>query len=465
MSNTTAIYSKGSLMKEMSIAGLVRNTVVDGVVQEGQASYTWIKMIEETNAYYEQNGGAGNKMLEIYKDEIAYTGDPSVTATISNATSIGGGRFKVEFTAAQAGFRVDDGIGTGFGQKLARVAEAYDTYVIVDTYQGYSAPVIGDFPVGKDIIQYGRQIGLRGTKTPQGLNIRPQVWENYVSVWDDGLQQNLFDNKMNTVIKVAEDYIRIAPVTEMMERFFRNGAMNQFVSRGVNPELTNFNYSATKGIHQQIQDRGTYIPQTSVITRQEFEQAIRQNYIANPGNDIRNKVILTGAIGMAQIGEWYKDQIKFDSQIAMSFTDGSINGLNATKIFIPGFEFINVVHWKLLNMNAMGAPTTIAGYAGLPQTAGSFYIMDFNPVRTQTGATAPAFQNIFYGGSKYYFAYQAGLTAMDSLQGIIANATPLTMSTLENTSTDADFSNMRIYSLKGLNVMNPTAHTWIQNLV
>ena len=95
--NTNAIYSKGSLMKEMTIANLVRNQIVDGVVQEGQASYTWTMLIEKTNALYESNGGAGNKVLDTYKDEVAYTGDPTIQAQINSVTDIGGGRIRVEF--------------------------------------------------------------------------------------------------------------------------------------------------------------------------------------------------------------------------------------------------------------------------------------------------------------------------------------------------------------------------------
>jgi hypothetical protein len=80
-----------------------------------------------------------------------------------------------------------------------------------------------------------------------------------------------------------------------------------------------------------------------------------------------------------------------------------------------------------------------------------------------SGRMAPAFQNIFFGGSKYYYSYQKGLSSMDSLEGIVNNATPLTMENLELTSTDADFSNLRIYTMKGINVMNPTAQGFLEN--
>ena len=464
MSNTNAIYSKGSLMKEMTIANLVRNQVVDGVVQEGQSSYTWTMLIEKTNALYEQNGGQGNKILETYKDEVAYTGDPTIQAQIKNAVDIGGGRFKIEFTTSAEGFRANDYVGRQFGRKLAEVTEAYSNHIIVQSAKGYDAAVIGDFPVSDTLTQFTRSIATRGTKSPAGLSIRPEVWNNYVSILDDAVQQNLFDSKQNTVIKGANGYIKVAPVGEMMERFFRNCAMNQFVSQGVNPELNNFNYSATRGIHQQIRERGLYTLGAGPIDQGEFENMVRRWYISNPGNDLKNKFIATGAIGMALIAEWYKDQMKYDATIAMSFTDGSINGLNATKIFIPGFEYVNIVHLKMLNQNGMGTKTAYAGFESLPKTAGSFYMLDFNPVMMRTsGQMAPAFQNIYFGGSKYYYSYQKGLGAMDSLEGIINNATPLTPENLEMTSTDNDFSNLRIYTMKGINIMNPTAQGFIEN--
>ena len=37
MSAINQIYTKGSLLKEVNIAGLVRNDVVDGIVTQGQA--------------------------------------------------------------------------------------------------------------------------------------------------------------------------------------------------------------------------------------------------------------------------------------------------------------------------------------------------------------------------------------------------------------------------------------------
>jgi hypothetical protein len=462
--NTNAIYSKGSLMKEMTIANLVRNQVVDGVVQEGQASYTWTMLIEKTNALYESNGGAGNKVLDTYKDEVAYTGDPTIQAQIVASTDIGGGRIKVEFANSAEWFRANDYVGRQFGRKLAEVSEAYSNYIIVQQAKGYDAITTADFPTAETLTQFTRSVATRGTKSPVGLSIRPEVWYNYISIIDDAVQQNLFDSKQNVVIEGANGYIKVAPVGEMMERFFRNCAMNQFVSQGVNPEDNNFNYSATRGIHQQIRERGLYTLLGSQITKSEFENYVRRWYVSNPGNDLRNKFIATGAIGMAQIAEWYKDQIKFDAQIAMSFTDGSINGLNATKIFIPGFEFVNVVHLKMLNQNGMGSKTTISGFESLPKTSGSFYLLDFNPVMMRTsGRMAPAFQNIFFGGSKYYYSYQKGLSSMDSLEGIVNNATPLTMENLELTSTDADFSNLRIYTMKGINVMNPTAQGFLEN--
>lgn len=52
MAATNAVYTKGSLAKELNLQGLIRNRVVDGVVQEGQHAYAWTKIIEETNNFY-----------------------------------------------------------------------------------------------------------------------------------------------------------------------------------------------------------------------------------------------------------------------------------------------------------------------------------------------------------------------------------------------------------------------------
>jgi hypothetical protein len=464
MSQTQSIYTKGSLAKELTMANLVANRVVDGVVQEGQAAYTWTSVIEQTNSYYEKNGGMGNKILEIYKDEVAYTGDPTISGQISGVQDIGGGRFKVSFAAPSEGFRKNDKVGLQFGRKLSEVVEAASDYMVVARNPGDETISTADFPQGSMIYQFTRGIDTRGTVSPEGLAIVPQTWENYVSIIDDATQQNIFDSKQNTIIRQAGNYIVVAPIQEMMERFFRNCAMNQFLSLGVNPAEYNLNKSATKGIHQQIRQRGLYELMGSQISKTNFESKLRTWYLANPGNPIKNKIIGTGSLGMAMIAEWYKDLIKYDRDIAITFTDGSVNGLNATKIFIPGFEEIQVVKFEMLDMDGMGARTAISGFEGLPRTSGNFYFLDFTPVRMRTsGLMAPAFQKTFFGGAKYYFSYQKGLSPMDSLESVVANATPLTMDSLELTSTDRDTSNLRIYTMAGINIMNGSAQGLLEN--
>ena len=383
MSATTAIYSKGSLLQEMNFAGLVRNTVVDGIVLEGQSPYSWMKLLEDTNAKWEQNGNAGNKMLSIYKTEVAYTGDPTISAQINGTpTSLAGGRVKIQFTESQEGFRKDDGVAVGFngGSKVAKVLEAGSTYVVVGQMEGYAAPSTSDFAAGQTLIQYYRSIGIRGTKSPVGINIVPQTWENYVSVTDDAAQQNIFDVQNNTVLQYNNGYIRMAPVTTMMQRFFQNMTFQQFMSKGVDPSKNGFTLSSGKGIHQQFMERGNYFPQTSLLTQQEFESRLRQKFLANPSNPIENTIVLTGSLGHALVSEWYKDQIKYaPTEVIDAYVDGiKMNGLNTTRIFLPGFGPVKLAKWSMLDMNKMGAKTAASGYTDLPKTSGSFYILDFS---------------------------------------------------------------------------------------
>lgn len=466
MAATNAVYTKGSLAKELNLQGLIRNRVVDGVVQEGQHAYAWTKMIEETNNFYESRG-TGNKMLFTYKDEIAYTGDPTIKAQVSSSVASTGGSVLITFTNPDyQAFRENDQVALKFGGNLSRVVETGLGYIKVAQAPGHTAPVAGDFPAGKLVIQYVRAIDTSGTKGPAGVYIVPQTWENYCSITDDGGQQNLFASLQNTVISDAEGYITIAPVKEALQRFFRNNAMTQFLSKGVNPESTGMNQTATKGIHQQIQDRGTYAALNSLIQQSEFENYVRNWFLSNPGNDNANRIIRTGSIGMKLISTWYKDYMKFDATIAVNFTDGSINGLNATRIYIPGFEYVNVVRDKMLDMQGMGTLTSLQGFEGLPQTSGNFYFLDFSPVQMQTsGMMAPAFQKIYMGNSKYFYSFQRGLTAMESLGSAISNGTALTVENMELTSTDNDFNSFRIYSICGINVMNPTAHCYLENKV
>jgi hypothetical protein len=465
MSTTNAVYTKGSLAKELNLLGLVRNQVVDGIVEEGQAEYAITKIIEESNAKYEA-AGTGNKILPIYKDEVAYTGDPTIQSQVQSVVALGGGVIRINFSDPNyQGFRNDDRIDTKFNGNQAKVVEAGNGFIKVSQAEGFTAPVVGDFAAGKVVIQRTRAINARGTLAPQGVYQLPQTWENYCSIIDDGGQESLFDSLNQTVISQAGDYISIAPIKQALGRFFRNMSMNYFTSRKVNPATNGMNFSATSGIIEQIKDGGTYVPLNSVVTKAEFENYVAQWFLSNPHNNNSNRVIKTGRIGMAQIGEWYKDYMKFDYNVAISFTDGSVNGLNATKIFIAGFGFVQVMHDMLQDMNLMGERSSISGYAGMPKTSGDFYFFDFSPVRMQTtGATAPALQKI-YLKNKYFFAFNQGLKPTESLASAMTGGTALTMDSLELTSTTADFNSFRIYSICGINVMNRSAHVYLENKV
>jgi hypothetical protein len=119
MSTTNAVYTKGSLAKELNLLGLVRNQVVDGIVEEGQAEYAITKIIEESNAKYEA-AGTGNKILPIYKDEVAYTGDPTIQSQVQSVVSLGGGVIRINFSDPNyQGFRNDDRIDTKFNGNQA----------------------------------------------------------------------------------------------------------------------------------------------------------------------------------------------------------------------------------------------------------------------------------------------------------------------------------------------------------
>jgi hypothetical protein len=465
---TNAIQTKGSLLREANLAGLVKNTVVDGIVQEGQASYAILKVIEEMNNHYEKFG-TGNKMLDIYKDRVAYTGDRTIKGQIKTAYAVTGG-IRVEFSKTDLNtFRAGGLVYTRFGAtNMASILEAGPGYIVVmANTPGYTPVTAADFPAGVMLIQPTRSIGTRGTKTPEGVYDVPQTWENYPSIVDDGYQMGLYDSQSSTILaEPNKDYFVSAPVSNTMQAFFTSLAMHMFVSQSVNPEDNNFTLSRTRGLNQQFRTRSLYAELTSDLTsRSEFESYVRSWKIRNPGSDPNKTFIATGAIGMAKIGNWYRDEIKYDSTIAISYTGGELTGLNATRIPIAGFEFVNVVHFKFLNMDMMGEKTSIPGFENLPKAAANFYFWDCSAVNLGNGRYAPAFQKFYFKGSKYWYSFQNGLTPMNTPDQVAANATPLTQENLEITSTDNDFSNFRIYSIFGINCMNPSAQGFLENLV
>lgn len=460
---TGTVYSNGSLLKDFTIDALVNGREIDGIVMEGQAPYVLMKLIEESNAKYEGQG-TGNKMLKDFEDRVAYDGDPTITAQVASVASVAGG-IRINFSDVNyVGFRVNDNIDTIFGGNQAKVVESGAGYVIVAQRDGFTAPVTGDFPVGGSVIARYRTVDLRGTQAPTTVTTVPRFWKNHLSVIDDGGQQNLFDSLNQTNITDAKGYLMNQPFRQSVQRFFMYKYMNMLTSKNVNPETNGMAFSATAGWIEQIQEGGTYIPMTSVITKSEFEARLRTWFLTNPGNPMANKFVKTGTIGMALIAEWYKEQIKFDAPIAMSFTDGSINGLNATKVFIPGFEFINIVRDPMQDMNLNGELTSISGYAGVPKTAGDFWFMDMTPVvMRESGRTAPAIQQI-YLGSKYYYAVEQGLRPTESLRDAMSGQS-LTWENLEITSTTRDYTSFRIYGICGSNIMNRSAFAYLKNLV
>lgn len=465
MSQTNSVYTKGSLAKELNLNGLIRNEVVDGVVQEGQAEYLITKIIEQSNAKYEESG-MGNKIIYTPKNEVAVNGDPTIKAQVQSAVAESGGVIKITFTDPNyQAFRSNDLVDTKFNGNQAKVIEGGIGFMRIKQADGFATPVVGDFAAGKIVIQRDRSVDIRGTQAPEGVYQVPQVWENYLSIWDDGGQENLFDSAQRTVISNAGEYVSVAPIKNALGRFFRNGAMKMYTSRAVNPASNGYQTTATSGIIEQIKNRGTYAALNSVITRSEFEDRVAQWLLSNPHQMNDNRIIKTGRIGMAQIGEWYKEQMKYDVGIAVSFTDGSVNGLNATKIFIAGFGFVNVVHDIMQDMNFMGEKSAISGYSGMPKTSGDFYMLDFSPVQMQYGGTAPAFQK-FYLRNKYFYGMQQGMRPTEMLADVLnGGGTALTLDNLELSSTNNDFNSFRIYSICGINVMNGSAHVYLENKV
>ena len=462
MSRPNSNYTKGSLLQDMTLNALVNGREVDGIVQEGQAEYVTMKIIEETNAMYADKG-TGNKIVGNFEDRVAYIGDPTIKAQIASRVAVTGGiRINFAETSYDA-FRVNDDVDTRFAANQAKVVEAGAGYIVVAQRDGYAAPVVGDYVVGQSVIVRKRSIDLRGTSAPQGVNQVPRFWKNHVSVLDDGGQESTFDSLNRSNIINHGDYIVNIPIQNAVHRLFRYRAMNFWTSKNVNPETNGFQYSATSGIIEQIQDGGMYYPMSSLITKTEFENRLRTWFLTNPANSMKNRIIKTGSLGFALVSSWYQDLIKFDADITVSFTDGSVNGLNATKIFIPGFEGIALVKDTLQDMDLSGEYSTLSGFTGLPKTSGDFYFMDFSPVRmSDTGLMAPALQK-FCLREKYFYGFEQGLRPMSSM--ISDNATALTLENMEITSTTKDFSSFRIWVAEGINVMNRSAHAYLQNLV
>lgn len=460
--STGTVYSNGSLLKDFTIDALVNGREIDGIVMQGQAPYVLMKLIDESNNFYEGQG-TGNKMLQNFEDRVAYDGDPTITAQVASVASVSGG-IRINFSDVNyVGFRVNDNIDTIFGGNQAKVVESGNGYVIVAQREGFSAPVTGDFPVGGSVVARYRTVDLRGTQAPSTVTTIPRFWKNHLSVIDDGGQQNLFDSMNRTNITNAKGYLMNQPFRQAVQRFFTYKYMNMLTSRNVNPETNGMAFSATSGWIEQIQEGGTYIPKTSVITRTEFESHLRTWLLSNPGNPEQNKFIKVGAISHALFSEWYKDLIKYDAQIAMSFTDGSINGLNATRVFLPGFGPINIVRDPMQDMDLNGEITAIPGFGTLPKTSADFWFMDMTPVVMREGGTAPAIQKI-YLGSKYYYAVEQGLRPTERLSDAMAGQA-LTWENLEITSTTRDYTSFRIYGICGSNIMNRSAFAYIKNLV
>ena len=200
MASTNQIYTKGNLLKELNIASLIRNTVVPGVVQQGQHSYAWMKLLEGTNNFYEARG-TGNLVMQTYKSEVAFTGDPTVKAQVSSSVALSGGIVQLNWSdPGYNAYRNDDQVDIKFGGNLARVVETGAGYIKIGTAPGNTAPVAGDYPNGTIVIQRTRGIGTQGTKSPVGLSPVPQKWENYVSIIDDASQQGLFQSQNQTVL-------------------------------------------------------------------------------------------------------------------------------------------------------------------------------------------------------------------------------------------------------------------------
>jgi hypothetical protein len=463
MANPSVQYTQGNILNEMNIADLVRNTKVAGVILQGQHELALNRLIDETNLEFSSQG-TGNIVNDTYKTEIAYKGDPSIRQISASATNESGGIVKINWGSPYAGFRKDDTIDKKLHGQQYKIVDADANYIRIGAIEGGVAPTASDFANGVQVNQRTRSINMTGTKSPVGLNTVPNRIQNYFSILDDANQANIWMKQNRTVLEDSPNYFSDNGIREMMGRFYRNMAFSYLTDRGVNPETNGMTFSRMRGIFQQVEEAGSLFAYNTTISKQEFIQKVRKWYIDNPASDISRKVILTGSIGFQLVSDWFQELIKYDSTISLSFT-GEANGLNAVRIYIPGFEsYIQIVRWGLLDMDTMGTLTGLPNFGGIPQTSGNFYCFDFTPTTTESGLRGPAFQKVFYR-ERFYYSYQQGLRATGSFDSALANKTPMTLENMANTSTDYDFDNFRIATAHLLNVMNPASHLIITNNV
>jgi len=452
-------YIKGNPLNGIYLQKFIRNQYTDGIIETGQSAHAWMVYINESNNQFEKEG-TGHMINDTHKTEMAYLGDPTILGQIQSSTAESGGLVKLVFNqASKNSFREGDTIDTSWGGNQALVVETGQGYIKVGTAYGFTAPVAGDYTVGEIVYQRTRNIAISGTQSPVGLTPVPDTIFNYFDILDDANQTNLFTSMINTTFpgREKEGFFTDGNVRQMLQRYFTNITHREWTSRQVNPENNAFTKTSSAGILQQIENAGGTMTMNVAPTKASFETMLRNWLIANPTADPSKLAIMTGAIGLAEIGEWYKELIKYDYNIALTFTDTDgkgINGLNATKIYIAGFPPINVIHWTMLDANGMGAKSTMPGFTQLPKTSGSFYFMNFTPVEYRDGRRGPAFQKV-YLRHRHFFSFQKGLTADNGIGAILDNAQGVSMENMQMTSNDRDFNNLRVYGICMTNVKNP----------
>ena len=457
-------YNNGSMLNEINIAGLLYDSEIAGIAKVNQYDDPLMEAIYRMNAAYERNAGSTHVLLNQPRYKLAFEGDPTISSSVASAVSLPGGVIQINFTnSSYVGFRENDEVSTAFGANLAKVVNAGPGFIRVRQNEGGAAISTADYPAGVVVIQQTRSIGMSGTSTPNRLNYTPETRFNYFSIIDDGHQTNIGERSTIVPIANAPGFIRHSGIDKMVKRFKKNQTLAFWEHTAVDPSTNGFSFTKMSGLHQQFKQFGSYTPYTSLITQQQFEQQITRWYNLNPASPIQNRVIFTGSAGFKLVSSWYQELIKFDSQIAVTFTDGTVSGLNATRIFIPGFDAIQIVKLPFLDMDASGPNSSVPGYTQFKRSSFSFYGMDFTPVAVNERGTMPAFSTHHFGEAKYYYSFVRGL-APATAADVMAMTNPLTTGSMQITSSDADFDNMRLYSWSMINANAAQANIWLHNL-
>jgi hypothetical protein len=282
------------------------------------------------------------------------------------------------------------------------------TIAFLSNPNGSSAFVSADFAEGEIASDRGDVTNPNSRKSKTTLFTLPNQYKNIVSSISETVEVTAEEANQYTYLENIDgtNYYALSKVTQALQRMLVTQSL-----RMVDEIAPVYDESKPVGgslIWQIKNQGGTYVPITSEITEQAFNQAIEQ-YVNKGGFNGNELVVCAGPSYLADVQKNVFKQYITTAGTTNTVGGSSVKGLDAYEY---GYNGIKI---KMVRDDVM-ASTKQFGYsdifAGQSKRSKSALFINPAPVATEQGATMSPIQEYYYITPDMIVSEKAGMTDM-----------------------------------------------------